>query len=224
MACLELDDRILMVDVGPVVPVARTCSASTWCCRTSTTSASAPIGSRPSCSRTGTRITSAPCRTCSASSTDIPVYGTAFTLALLEGKLEEHEVADRCELHVVTPGEGRPPSGRSRCGSCASRTRSRTAWPSSSTRRSGRSCTRATSRSTRRRWTGGRPTCTVSPRRRAGSGVHLLLSDSTNAEEAGLHLERAQRRSGAAAHHREGARTSSWRRASPATSTGSSRS
>ena len=67
MACIELDERILLVDVGPVVPVARTCPASTWCCRTSTTSASAPIGSRPSCSRTVTRTTSAPCRTCSAS-------------------------------------------------------------------------------------------------------------------------------------------------------------
>ncbi len=36
----------------------------------------------------------------------VPVFGTAFTLALLEGKLEEHGVADRCEPRVVTPGEG----------------------------------------------------------------------------------------------------------------------
>jgi len=36
----------------------------------------------------------------------LPVYGTAFTLALLEGKLEEHGVADRCELREVVPGEG----------------------------------------------------------------------------------------------------------------------
>ena len=48
-----------------------------------------------------------------------------------------------------------------------------------------RSCTPATSRSTRRRSTAGPPTSTASPRRRAGCGVHLLLSDSTNAEEAG---------------------------------------
>jgi ribonuclease J len=36
----------------------------------------------------------------------LPVYGTAFTLALLKGKLEEHGVIDRAELHTVTPGEG----------------------------------------------------------------------------------------------------------------------
>ncbi|MBI3648528.1 MAG: ribonuclease J [Actinobacteria bacterium] len=36
----------------------------------------------------------------------LPVYGTAFTLALLQGKLEEHEVSDRCELRLATPGEG----------------------------------------------------------------------------------------------------------------------
>jgi ribonuclease J len=35
----------------------------------------------------------------------VPVYGTAFTLALLEGKLEEHGVSDRCELRLVVPGE-----------------------------------------------------------------------------------------------------------------------
>src|ERR671918_2299895 len=35
----------------------------------------------------------------------LPVYGTSFTLALLERKLEEHEVRDRAELRQVTPGE-----------------------------------------------------------------------------------------------------------------------
>jgi ribonuclease J len=35
----------------------------------------------------------------------LPVYGTPFTLELLKGKLAEHEVADRADLHVVTPGE-----------------------------------------------------------------------------------------------------------------------
>ena len=34
-----------------------------------------------------------------------PVYGTALTLALLEGKLEEHGVRDRTELHEVQPGD-----------------------------------------------------------------------------------------------------------------------
>ena len=57
----------------------------------------------------------------------LPVYGTAFTLALLEGQLEEHQVRDRAEFRQVTPGEAAVP-GRSRCGSSASRTRSRTGW------------------------------------------------------------------------------------------------
>jgi ribonuclease J len=57
----------------------------------------------------------------------LPVYGTAFTLALLEGQLEEHEVRDRAQFRQVTPGRPRSP-GRSRCGSSGSRTRSRTGW------------------------------------------------------------------------------------------------
>ncbi|HZP89482.1 MAG TPA: ribonuclease J, partial [Actinomycetota bacterium] len=36
----------------------------------------------------------------------LPVFGTAFTLALLEGKLEEHGVRDRADLRTVVPGEG----------------------------------------------------------------------------------------------------------------------
>jgi ribonuclease J len=36
---------------------------------------------------------------------DIPVYGTAFTLALVERRLEEHELLDRVKLHPVKPGE-----------------------------------------------------------------------------------------------------------------------
>jgi ribonuclease J len=36
----------------------------------------------------------------------LDVYGTAFTLALLQGKLDEHEVTHLANLHGVTPGEG----------------------------------------------------------------------------------------------------------------------
>ncbi len=35
----------------------------------------------------------------------LPVYGTKFTLALLEGKLEEHRVRDRAELREIVPRE-----------------------------------------------------------------------------------------------------------------------
>src|SRR5579864_3511256 len=36
---------------------------------------------------------------------DIPVYGTAFTLALVERRLEEHELADQAKLNKVKPGQ-----------------------------------------------------------------------------------------------------------------------
>jgi ribonuclease J len=35
----------------------------------------------------------------------LPVYGTAFTLALVERRLEEHEMLDDARLHAVKPGE-----------------------------------------------------------------------------------------------------------------------
>src|SRR5580704_7916411 len=36
---------------------------------------------------------------------NIPVYGTAFTLALVERRLEEHELLKTAKLHTVKPGE-----------------------------------------------------------------------------------------------------------------------
>jgi ribonuclease J len=36
---------------------------------------------------------------------DIPVYGTPFTLALVERRLEEHQMLDRARLHRVKPGQ-----------------------------------------------------------------------------------------------------------------------
>jgi ribonuclease J len=35
----------------------------------------------------------------------VPVYGTDVTLALLRGKLKEHKLLDRADLHVIEPGE-----------------------------------------------------------------------------------------------------------------------
>src|SRR5712692_6310586 len=35
---------------------------------------------------------------------NVPVYGTAFTLALVERRLEEHSLADEVKLHKVKPG------------------------------------------------------------------------------------------------------------------------
>src|SRR4029077_1864051 len=36
----------------------------------------------------------------------VPVYGTPFTLALLRGKLDEHGVAHMADLRPAVPGEG----------------------------------------------------------------------------------------------------------------------
>ena len=36
---------------------------------------------------------------------NIPVYGTEFTLALVEGKLEEHSLLDDAELNEMRPGD-----------------------------------------------------------------------------------------------------------------------
>src|ERR1041385_1532852 len=36
---------------------------------------------------------------------NVPVYGTAFTLALVERRLEEHQMLDQARLNIVKPGE-----------------------------------------------------------------------------------------------------------------------
>ncbi len=36
---------------------------------------------------------------------NVPIYGTAFTLALVERRLEEHQMLDEARLNVVKPGE-----------------------------------------------------------------------------------------------------------------------
>ena len=154
----------------------------------------------------------------------VPVYGTPFTLELLAR--QARGARGRATWRDCDGGarRGRPASARSRCASTASRTRSPTGWRWRSTRRTGPCCTPATSS-----WIqtpiDGRPTDLHGLAEEAsGCGVHVLLSDSTNAEEAGLHRQRAQRRPGAAATSSRARPRSWWWRASPATSTGSSRS
>jgi ribonuclease J len=104
MACLELDGRILLVDVGLSFPSADMHGidlvlpdfdyirehADRVEAVVLTHGHEDHIGALPYLLR---------------EISGIPVYGTSFTLALLKGKLEEHEVADRCELRLVTPGE-----------------------------------------------------------------------------------------------------------------------
>ena len=115
---------------------------------------------------------------------DVPVYGTPFTLELLKGKLEEHQVADRCELRVAVPGEGASvgpfsmrflrvthsiPDGMAVV----------VDTPDGAILHTGDFKIDQTPLD-------GRPTDLHGLAEEAsGRGVHLLLSDSTNAEEAG---------------------------------------
>ena len=113
----------------------------------------------------------------------LPVYGTAFTLALLEGQLEEHEVRDRAEFRQVMPGEA------SIAGPFSMRFLRVTHsipdgmavvidTPYGSILHTGDFKIDQTPLD-------GRATDLHALAEEAGRGVHLLLSDSTNAEEAG---------------------------------------
>ena len=64
---------------------------------------------------------------------NVPVYGTEFTLAYVEGKLEEHGLLDDAVLNEITPGNA---SRSARSPSIPSR--SRTAWWTASRWRSTR--------------------------------------------------------------------------------------
>ena len=113
----------------------------------------------------------------------LPVYGTAFTLALLEGQLEEHEVRDRAEFRQVMPGEA------AIAGAFSMRFLRVTHsipdgmavvidTPHGSILHTGDFKIDQTPLD-------GRATDLHALAEEAGRGVHLLLSDSTNAEEAG---------------------------------------
>ncbi|HEX6581772.1 MAG TPA: ribonuclease J, partial [Actinomycetota bacterium] len=105
MACLELDERILIVDVGlsfpsgdmpgidlvlPDFDFLRT-KADRIQAVVLTHGHEDHIGALPYLLRDVERR--------------LEVYGTPFTLALLQGKLEEHEVEHLVDLRTVSPGE-----------------------------------------------------------------------------------------------------------------------
>ena len=113
----------------------------------------------------------------------LPVFGTAFTLALADGQLEEHGVRDRAEFHEVTPGEAAtagPFSMRSLrvTHSIPDGMAIVIDTPFGSILHTGDFKIDQTPLD-------GRPTDLHALAEEAGRGVHLLLSDSTNAEEAG---------------------------------------
>jgi ribonuclease J len=113
----------------------------------------------------------------------VPVFGTPFTLALLEGKLEEHGVTDRAELRTVVPGEDAtigPFSMRFMrvTHSIPDGMAVAIDTPFGAILHTGDFKIDQTPLD-------GRPTDLHALAEEAGRGVHLLLSDSTNAEETG---------------------------------------
>ena len=113
----------------------------------------------------------------------VPVYGTPFTLALLEGQLEEHQVLDRAEFRQVTPGEDATAGPFSMrfirvTHSIPDGMAVVIDTPVGSILHTGDFKVDQTPLD-------GRPTDLHALAEEAGRGVHLLLSDSTNAEETG---------------------------------------
>jgi ribonuclease J len=114
----------------------------------------------------------------------LPVLGTPFTLALLRGKLDEHQVIDRADLQVVTPGEGAAAGPFSMrflrvTHSIPDGTAVAIDTPLGTILHTGDFKIDQTPLD-------GRATDLHGLAEEAsGRGVHLLLSDSTNAEEAG---------------------------------------
>src|SRR5687767_7707617 len=184
MACLELDDRILIIDVGLSFPSGDMPGIDLVLPDFNFVRQQADkiqgvvlthghedhIGALPYLLRDIDRR--------------LEVYGTAFTLALLQSKLDEHEVAHLVDLKTVTPGE------QATTGPFTMRFLRVTHsipdgmavvidTPSGAILHTGDFKIDQTPLD-------GRPTDLHGLAEEAsGRGVHLLLSDSTNAEEAG---------------------------------------
>ena len=130
MTVFEFDGRLLVVDCGVLFPDVDQPGVDLILPDFTSILRPARTTSRRSCSPTGTRTTSARCRTCCAHKPDIPLVGSQFTLALIEAKLAER----RIEPYTLTVAEGRGRAARPVPAASSSRstTRSRTRWPSRS--------------------------------------------------------------------------------------------
>jgi ribonuclease J len=184
MACVELDDRILIVDVGLSFPHAEMPGIDLVLpdfeyVRDRFDDVEAIVLTHGHQDHIG----ALPYLLRDYHGPPLPVYGTAFTLALLEGQLEEHEVRDRAEFRQVMPGEA------SIAGPFSMRFLRVTHsipdgmavvidTPYGSILHTGDFKIDQTPLD-------GRATDLHALAEEAGRGVHLLLSDSTNAEEAG---------------------------------------
>jgi ribonuclease J len=184
MACVELDDRILIVDVGLSFPHAEMPGIDLVLpdfeyvrerfddvvAVVLTHGHQDHIGALPYLLR-------------DYDGPPLPLYGTAFTLALLEGQLEEHEVRDRAEFRQVMPGEAAVAGPFSMrflrvTHSIPDGMAVVIDTPYGSILHTGDFKIDQTPLD-------GRATDLHALAEEAGRGVHLLLSDSTNAEEAG---------------------------------------
>lgn len=184
MACVELDDRILIVDVGLSFPHAEMPGIDLVLpdfeyVRERFDDVEAVVLTHGHQDHIG----ALPYLLRDYDGPPLPVYGTAFTLALLEGQLEEHEVRDRAEFRQVMPGEA------SIAGPFSMRFLRVTHsipdgmavvidTPYGAILHTGDFKIDQTPLD-------GRATDLHALAEEAGRGVHLLLSDSTNAEEAG---------------------------------------
>ena len=184
MACVELDDRVLIVDVGLSFPHAEMPGIDLVLpdfeyVRERFDDVEAIVLTHGHQDHIG----ALPYLLRDYDGPPLPVYGTAFTLALLEGQLEEHEVRDRAEFRQVMPGEA------AIAGPFSMRFLRVTHSipdgmavvidsPYGSIMHTGDFKIDQTPLD-------GRATDLHALAEEAGRGVHLLLSDSTNAEEAG---------------------------------------
>ena len=184
MACVELDDRILIVDVGLSFPHAEMPGIDLVLpdfefVRERFDDVEAIVLTHGHQDHIG----ALPYLLREFEGDPLPVYGTAFTLALLEGQLEEHQVRDRAEFRQVTPGEA------ALAGPFSMRFLRVTHsipdgmavvidTPYGSILHTGDFKIDQTPLD-------GRATDLHALAEEAGRGVHLLLSDSTNAEESG---------------------------------------
>src|SRR5262245_9657912 len=184
MACVELDGRILIVDVGLSFPHAEMPGIDLVLpdfeyVRDRIDDVEAIVLTHGHEDHIG----SLPYLLREFEGPPLPVYGTAFTLALLEGQLEEHQVRDRAEFRQVTPGEAAVSGPFSMrflrvTHSIPDGMAVVIDTPVGAILHTGDFKIDQTPLD-------GRPTDLHALAEEAGRGVHLLLSDSTNAEEAG---------------------------------------
>jgi ribonuclease J len=184
MACVELDSRILIVDVGLSFPHAEMPGIDLVLpdfeyVRERFDDVEAIVLTHGHMDHIG----ALPYLLREFEGDPIPVYGTAFTLALLEGQLEEHQVRDRAEFRQVTPGEAAVAGPFSMrflrvTHSIPDGMAVVIETPYGSILHTGDFKIDQTPLD-------GRATDLHALAEEAGRGVHLLMSDSTNAEESG---------------------------------------